>query len=295
MYFDSHSHISGFEILNRNISKVISLAEKNQIVGIVDSGIDNKTSSKAIELSKKYPDLIYAMAGLHPEIFIPGSDLFVKDFNIEEEFHKITQLIKQNVKFVKAIGECGLDFYWLGIKHSANSHQLTAREIEKVKNKQKKLFKLHIELAQEVDLPLVIHSRGAEDEALEILINSEGNKQEALFHSFTGGIKTAEKILQNGFYISFNGILTFPKAEEVRDVFKFAWQNYPEQILSETDAPYLAPESKRGETAYPSDVVEIVNKMSDLAGEEPFVVASQILQNSFRFFQIPEQTPNSKK
>jgi len=104
-----------------------------------------------------------------------------------------------------------------------------------------------------------------------------------LFHSFTGSIETAQKVLESGYYISFNVILTYPNADDIREIFKFAWKNYPEQILSETDAPLLAPQGKRGEICYPTDVSHVVTRMTEIAGEE---TEQRIFQNAVRFYGI---------
>ena len=105
-----------------------------------------------------------------------------------------------------------------------------------------------------------------------------------LFHSFTGSLETARKILEQGYYISFNGIITYPKADNIREIFKFVWEHYPTQILSETDAPLLAPQVRRGEVCYPSDVVEVVGKMGEVTGVKKNEMEEMILQNSKSFW-----------
>lgn len=282
-YFDSHAHIASSPKKYKNISQVIERAKEAGVIKIVDSAIDIQTSKAVLKLHLRFPDLIIPTLGLHPELLIPGADVYVENLDIDSEVEKLKSLYFDNKSKYKAIGECGLDYYWIvnSKKRIANGGKLS------IVKHQRLLFKKQIEFAKEVQLPLVVHSRGAEEECLEAVsrqLLAESCK--VLFHSFTGDIKIAQKVFEAGYYISFNGIITYPSAESIREIFKFGWEDFRHLILTETDSPYLAPQIKRGEICEPADVRSVVEKMAEISNASLDGIAKVAVINAKKFYNI---------
>ena len=200
------------------------------------------TSQKAIEIAKECNEC-YAAVGLHP--------IHVKDEDFDT--NKYTAIIKTSIKYIKAIGETGLDFY-----HSDEN-----------KNEQIKVLRQHIELANRFALPLILHCRGSREnskdaylELLKILNSSESIV--GVMHCFLGDWQIAQEFLNLGLYIGFTGIITFKNVnKELLDVVK----NIPlDRILVETDCPYLSPEPHRGERNESSYVVLTAQKIAEIKG-----------------------------
>lgn len=286
MYFDAHAHLSSHKSLLGNLESVVGRAKKNQVSHIVDSAIDLKSSRKSLGIFQKYQKIVIPTIGIHPEIVTPGSDIYQKYFSISRGIEELEELYAENCRLYKAVGEVGLDFYWL-----ERNQQLTSRQKDSIKKEQIRLLGKMINLALEWKLPIVVHSRGAEKECLTIINDSIGNDTmkkyvRVLFHSFTGSKKIARKILESGYYISFNGIITYPNAGNIREIFELAWKNYKDLVLAETDAPLLAPQGKRGEVCEPSDVRYVVMKMAEIVGKDIDGVREIVFRNAMRFYGI---------
>lgn len=285
-FFDTHSH---YDLLQDGS---VAQMKSSGLVGFVYDAIDVKTSERGLRLAKKYPGFIYPTLGLHPELVIPGGEFYRDDYDerkIYVDVSRLQKLFEEGKDHFVAVGECGLDHYWL--EQSAAGGQLSDKQIEKAKKLQRLMFTKQIEFAQKIHLPLVIHPRGAEEECLEIVRNQQSafsSQCPVLFHSYTGSLKTAQEMLQAGYYISFNGILTFKNAGNIREIFSWAWAHFPQRILAETDSPYLAPEPKRGERNNPSYVRFVVEKMAALTELPIRDVAATILRNSRAFYAIDE-------
>jgi len=198
------------------------------------------TSQKAIEIAKECNEC-YAAVGLHP--------IHVKDEDFDT--NKYTAIIKTSIKYIKAIGETGLDFY-----HSDEN-----------KNEQIKVLRQHIELANRFALPLILHCRGSREnskdaylELLKILNSSESIV--GVIHCFTSNWQIAQRFLKIGLYIGFTGVITFKNADkELLEVV----ENTPlDRILTETDCPYLSPEPHRGERNEPSNVLFTAKKIAEI-------------------------------
>lgn len=259
-YIDIHSHIN-LEPLSEQEGEVISRMQENQ-VGNITIGTDFDTSKKAILLANKY-NFIYAGVGLHP------------NDNLSEEFdyEKYLTLAKE-IKVV-CIGECGLDYF--------------RNEGEESKIRQKEIFKRHIDLAIEVNKPLMIHARpskGTMDayiDALDILeiYKKENPKLYANFHFFVGDLEIAKRILENNFTVSFDGPITF--ARDYDEVIKFL----PiENIMCETDAPFAAPAPHRGKICEPYMVIEIYKKIAEIKELDIETTIFQIRENVKRVFKF---------
>jgi len=291
-YFDVHAHIASEKEVYKDIGQTLQRASKAGVMRVVDSGYDMKSSKQALALSKEYPQVI-PTCGLQPEILIPGSDVYMPGLDIIKSIKDLRELYLNNSDRYKAIGECGLDYYWLD-----KVSKLQREEVEKIKKRQIKLFQLQIELALQHNMPLIIHSRGAEAECLSIIndlfyAKASKSKQKGvmkrskvLFHSFTGDISIAKEMLERGHYISFNGILTYSGAGDIRKLFEFAWSNYPDLVLSETDSPFLAPNKSGSRICEPSFIKYTVEKMADIAGEKLVTLADKLIINAERYYSL---------
>ncbi len=281
-YIDIHSHLN-IKPLSENIEEVVSrMREKG--VSTITVGVDYETSKKELETAEKYPDVILGVCvGQHPT----DSD---EEFDIEK-FREMTKNSK-----VVAIGETGLDYY--RVQMSNNQFP-----ISNVKDRQKEIFKKHIELAMELNKPLMIHARpskgtmDAYEEVLEIL-ESYYNLKPATsnlvgnFHFFVGDVEIAKRILALGFTVSFDGPITF--ARDYDEVIKFLPL---ESIMAETDAPFAMPEPYRTDNGFraapPNRMVceswmveEVYKKIAEIKDMDPEAVRIQILKNAQNFFKI---------
>jgi TatD DNase family protein len=168
-----------------------------------------------------------------------------------------------------AIGECGLDFHY---NYSARDTQL-------------RVFELQVELARELNLPLIIHTRNAWDETFEILEKHGRGAIRGVFHCFTGGPEVIPAIKALDFYVSFSGILTFPKATDIQAAAPLVDDS---RLLVETDSPYLAPQGKRGRRNEPSYVWFTAQKLADLRSTDKDTIAKITSANARELFGLPE-------
>jgi len=274
-YFDSHTHVQ-FAAFKNDYQKVIERSLTNG-VGFVNVGTQKDTSKKAIEISQKYPE-IYAAVGLHPlHTYSSFYDTYELDGSKEtkgfmsraEEFdYNFYKELALQEKVI-AIGECGLDYFKL--------------DDEKIKEKQKEVFVSQIKLSKEIKKPLMIHCREAFSDLLKILnsYSSLLNFPPGIVHFFSGNEKEAKKLLEMGFFFSFGGVITFTNNYE--KVIKLIPLN---KILSETDAPYVAPIPYRGKRNEPLYVIEVVKKLAAIKNVSLEKMAYQILKNSEEIFKI---------
>lgn len=261
-YVDAHSHLQ-FDQFAHDEEKIINRMQEQDIAGIV-VGIDLESSKKAVTLAEKYEHL-YVAVGLHPN-------------HADEPFDEVAYRALAAHPKVVAIGECGLDFF---------------RPVElndEVRNAQKELLQKHIKLSVALNRPLIIHCRptkGTQDayhDLIEILkeAKKEYPKLHGDIHFFVGGIKEAEAFFALDFTISFTAVITF--ARDYDEVIKAVPLK---NILSETDAPYLAPASRRGKRNDPLAVIEIVAKIAEIRDEDPETVRESLLANANRLFALP--------
>ena len=262
-YVDAHCHIQ-FDQYASDQEELTARMRDEEVVGIV-VGCDLESSKKAVALAEKHEHL-YASIGLHPNH--EADEWF--------EIEKYRQLAKSTK--VVAVGECGLDYF-------------RPTEVnDEVKKKQKNVLKDHITLAVELDKPLIIHSRpskGTQDayhDLIQILTEAKA-KHTALrgdIHFFVGGVPEAEAFIALGFTLSFTAVITF--ARDYDGVIK----TVPlESILSETDSPYVAPKSRRGERNDPLAVQEVALKIAEIRGEGVAEVRLALVENAKRLFALP--------
>lgn len=226
--FDSHAHLNDDMYLD-DIEEVIEKCRIANISKILDVGYNKESSKKSIELSKKY-NFIYSTVGLHPD-------------NVYEEDLEFVRELSDNDKVV-AIGEIGLDYHYEGYS----------------REKQIEYFVKQIEIANEVKLPICIHNRDADMDMLKIL---KENKIENGFimHCFSSSLEIAKEIIKLGGFISIAGTVTFKNAKSILEVAKYVPL---ENLLVETDSPYLAPEPYRGKRNEPSYIIKTAEKLAEI-------------------------------
>jgi TatD DNase family protein len=275
MFIDTHAHLN-FKAYDNDRDEVIKRALGNGI-RIINVGVDWGTSQESVELAEKYPEGIFAAVGLHPnsvDEFVDSRNSYLRIGQSErserEEFdYEEYKELARNEK-VAAIGETGLDYF-----------RIKNREL---RIKQKEVFKKQIELAIELNKPLIIHCRDAHDDVLEILksytLNLKSNLKGAI-HSFSGNLKQAEQYQKLGFKIAFNGIITFS-----RDYDEVILKTPLENILIETDCPFLAPVPYRGQRNEPSYIGEIAKKLAEIKNVELGKVIEQTTKNAEEVFNI---------
>ena len=262
-YIDIHCHLDS-EDYNSDREEVLARL-KDTGGGAITIGPTLEESKKAIEIAEAN-DNVWACIGVHPE----GET----EFN-ENEFEEMVKSSK-----VVGIGECGLDYF----KLDPASAKATA-------DKQKELFIKQIEFAIKHDKPLMLHIRSssrdsfdAYEDALGMLENYKkefGDRLRGNVHFFAGDVSIAQKFLDSGFTLSFTGVITF--THDYDEVIKYIPQN---SIMSETDAPWVAPVPWRGKRNEPTYVIEVIKKMAEIRGEDFETLNNAIIQNAKRIFLL---------
>ncbi len=278
MLIDTHCHLN-FQAFKKDIAEVIDRAKQAGVFKIINVGSQWDTSERAVKLAGEY-DNLYAAIGLHP------IHLYEQEVD-EEEIHfktrtevfdpvKYAELARVSDGKVVAIGECGLDYYRFPKKENP----------QEVKQKQQELFRQHLDLAGELDLPIIIHCRDGYDDLLKILREWRGTGGEVrgVAHCFLGTQEQAGKLLDLGFLLSFTGIITFKNTSP--ELLKVVKQTPLDKIMVETDAPYLAPQVYRGLRCEPAYVVEVAKKIAELKNLDFDEVARVTTQNTNQFFSL---------
>lgn len=231
--FDSHSHLND-EKFDNDRDKVIEEIYNSGVTNFITAGYDVESSKKAIEIANKY-DFIYTTAGISP------NDIPQSEEELWKQLEEIKDLAKKYKKVI-AIGEIGLDYYW-----NTDNKEL-----------QKKTFIEQIKLANEFDLPIVIHTREAIMDTIQIL--KENNvKNKGVFHCCPQNRELIKEGLKLGFYISFAGPITFKNSKNSNEMINLVPND---RILIETDSPYLAPEPVRGTRNTPINVRYVAEKIA---------------------------------
>ena len=220
---DSHCHLN-FDSLSKNLSNIIKRCNDNNVTKLLSINTKPEEFEYHLDLIKDYNN-IYISYGIHPQEVNNESLLSLND--IENNIN--------NSKLI-ALGETGLDFYY---------------SIE-YKKKQIEVFEAHIEASKNFNLPLIIHQRNSEDAIIKILNKYKNDNLKLVFHCFTGSKKLLDYCIQNNYYISISGIVTFKNAVSLREIILNASLDY---LLIETDSPYLAPVPMRGKVNEPSYVL----------------------------------------
>ena len=251
-YFDSHAHYIDERFSEDREKLLLSLKNEGNVEYIMNVGYDIESSKQAIELSDRF-DFCYSVIGVHPH---DADGVTLDDYDILKKLSKN--------KKVKAIGETGLDY------HYDNSDR----------EKQKEEFANHLDLAKELKLPVVIHSREATKDTLDIILPKDNH---GVFHCFAGSVETAKTVLDKGYYISFSGTVTYKNANNLKEVAKYVPKD---RFLIETDCPYLAPVPVRGERNTSFNLKHIVEELAGLRGDTPENIARLSLENAKRLFGV---------
>lgn len=255
MIFDTHVHLNSEE-LYPDIELHIQEAQKVGVNKFLVVGYDKVTSFLAVEIAKKYP-CCYAAIGFHPTEIDDVS---------EEDFEAVMNL-SSNPR-VKAIGEIGLDYYWV-------------KDPEQRK-KQKEYFVRQIEYANKVGLPITIHNRNAIEDCLNILKEHTPLKG-GIMHCYAGSVEMVNDFIKLGMYISLGGPITFKNAVTPKEVAEFCPLD---RLLTETDAPYLAPHPLRGTVNYPKNIALVVDEMTRLREESRKHIEDATFKNACRLLNI---------
>ncbi|MBK7092802.1 MAG: TatD family hydrolase [bacterium] len=250
---DTHCHLD-FPDYNDDRAAVLTAAREAGITKMVNIGCDLKSSQASVDLANRHPE-IYAAIGFHPH------DAKNYDDRMEQQLREMANNFK-----VVAIGEVGLDFY----------RDRSPRDVQRT------VFVRQMNLARELGLPLIIHIRDAYEEALDMLIAEKAYENNVVLHCFSGTPKEARRALDYGMFLSFGGVLTFSNSrlpELVRDVPL-------DQILLETDAPFLTPHPHRGTRNQPAMVALVYRKLADVSNRDIKEIETIIDANAQRFFEF---------
>ena len=251
-FFDSHAHYND-EKFDLDRKEILENIYNSGITKLINAGYSLESSKKAIEIANNY-DFIFATAGISPND--------IEDFK-EENLNEIRNLAKS--KKVVAIGEIGVDYYW-------NKEN---------KDLQKKVFISQIKLANELNMPIVIHTREAIYDTLDILKNNKCNKK-GVFHCCPLNIDLVREGLKLGFYISFAGPVTFKNSKNAEEIIKMV---PVEKMLIETDSPYLSPEPLRGKRNDSRNVKYIAQKIADIKNMKLEEISEITYKNAEKVFE----------
>ena len=248
LIFDSHAHYDDKKFDGIR-GELLEALPQHGVCGVINCGCDTESSKKALAFAEKYP-YIYAAVGIHPENIGGG------------RVSEIEELSKH--KKCVAIGEIGLDYYWV----SDN------------KEEQKNLFEEQLILANKLNLPVIVHDRDAHADTLEIL---KKHRPKGVVHSFSGSTETAKEILKLGMYIGIGGVITFKNAKKLPEVVA----ELPEdRFLLETDAPYLTPVPYRGEINHSAMIYYTAKKISEIRNTSVESVLNSARKNTEKLFGI---------
>lgn len=249
--FDSHAHYNDSSY-NDDLEQVINHIKLNGVDGVINVGCDIKSSMETILLTKKY-DIFYGAVGIHPHEASKAPSDYINKLKIMAKEDKVI-----------AIGEIGLDY------HYAFSPI----------NSQKEVFKMQLELANSLNLPVIIHSREATQD-MSLILNEYRPK--GVVHCFTGSVETANEIVSLGLYIGLTGVVTFNNARKILDVIKAIDMD---KILLETDCPYMAPVPFRGKRTTSDMIIYNAKVISDIKGYSVQEVIDIARSNTKKLFNI---------
>ncbi len=265
---DTHTHLGSSKFAGKR-AEVVSRAEENGVRRMISIACDLEDSRENVGFSQRF-DSVFGTAGVHPTYIheIDGSRHFQNDSEWLDEIRELSR-----GKKICAIGEIGLDYF----------HPPQDGSEESVwRSRQREVFEQLLQLSIEEDLPTVIHQRNCSEDIFPVLANFP--KAKAVLHCFGGTTKEAEAALELGHYLSFTGILTFPKAEEVREVARIIPLD---RVMVETDAPYLAPVPFRGKQCEPFMVKHTAAELARVHDLEDSEMAKITSKNACDFFKLP--------
>jgi TatD DNase family protein len=255
---DSHCHLN-YEGLAERQGEVLDNARSRGVEGFLNISTRQREWRDVVSVAERNTD-VWATVGVHPHEADSHPDLGASAL-IEAADHAR----------VIAIGECGLDYFY----------------DKSDRNAQRERFQAHIDAARQTGLPMVVHTRDAEHDTAEMLTEAvrEGGVTGVL-HCFTGSAELARKGLDLGFYVSLSGIVTFKNAQDLQDTAKWL---PADQMLVETDSPFLAPVPHRGQKCEPAFVADTAAFVAELRGDDPAAFGEQTTANFFRLFSKAKQ------
>ncbi|GAB4187091.1 MAG: TatD family hydrolase [Simkaniaceae bacterium] len=258
MFIDSHAHLTfGDDIAQ--IHEIIKRARDAQVDHIINICTDEPTLQRGLQLSRQYPWIFNTGATTPHDVKEEGE----KNFPLFEKAAKEGRLV--------AVGETGLDYYY---EHSD-------RELQKY------FLKQYLQLAVSCNLPVIFHCREAFADLFSVCDSHYAKEGKAILHCFTGTLEEAQEVLKRGWYLSFSGIVTFKKSQALREVVR---QVPLEQMLIETDSPYLAPQSKRGKPNEPGYISETAEMIAKIKQKDLQEVAAITSENAKNVFMLPKNS-----
>lgn len=259
-FVDSHCHIN-FPELATNIGEVLAHMRDSEVISALCVSVNLADFPQVLALAEQHPH-IYASVGVHPDYEgVPDNE------NGEPDVTRLVTLARH--PRIIAIGETGLDYFRL----KGDLEWQRAR------------FRTHIRAARQIDKPLIIHTRAAADDTLRIMKEENAAEAGGVMHCFTETWEVAEAAMAMGFYISFSGIVTFKNAAQLKDIAR----RIPlEQMLIETDSPYLAPVPHRGKLNEPAYVKHVAAEIAMLRGISIDEVARRTTENFARLFKLED-------
>ena len=254
MVFDTHAHYDD-EAFDEDRDRVLMGLKEAGVGTVLNVGASMASSESTLALTEQYP-FVYGSAGVHP------SETAELD---EEKFQRLCEILK-NPKIL-AVGEIGLDYYWEEPEHEI----------------QKKWFLRQLELARQMQLPVIIHSRDAAKDTLDMMKEARAGEIGGVIHCFSYGTEIAREYLNMGFFLGIGGVLTFKNAKKLKEVAAYA----PiEQIVLETDCPYMAPTPHRGTRNTSANLPYVVNALAEIKGILPEQVIEITEQNARRLYRM---------
>ena len=253
MLFDTHAHMDD-RAFDTDREELLSALPGQGLALVMNPGCSLESSRNAVRLAKEY-DYIYAAVGSHPDAADEVSDAVLVEY---------IELCKLNSK-VKAIGEIGLDYHYEDIP----------REI------QLKAFRAQMELARELDLPVIVHERDAHEDGMAVV--RDFPEVTGVFHCYSGSAEMARQLVDKGWYIGFTGVLTFKNARKAIEVAS----SIPlDRIVLETDCPYMAPEPFRGRRNDPGKIYRMAEKLAEIRGLPVEEIQTVTVENGRKLYRI---------
>ena len=252
MLFDTHAHLDD-RAFDEDREQLLAALPGQGLALVMNPGCSLESSRNAVALAEKYPH-VYAAVGSHPDVADEVND------TVLDEYRKLCKLPK-----VKAIGEIGIDYHYEDIPRDL----------------QKRAFRMQMELAREVKLPVIVHEREAHDDGMNIIRQFPTVK--GVFHCYSGSAEMARQLVKLGWYIGFTGVLTFKNARKAVETAQAIPLN---RIVIETDCPFMAPEPFRGKRNDPSLVYRVAEKLAELRGISVEEAQRATFENGKRLYRI---------
>jgi TatD DNase family protein len=252
MLFDSHAHLDD-KAFDADREEIISSLLKDDVSYVVNIGADYESSVNSVALANKY-DFIYASVGVHP----------YDAASVDDDMIQKLRSLAQDKKVV-AIGETGLDYHYEGFDRQV----------------QKRAFVMQANLADSLNMPVIIHNRESTEDTINIL--KEIRPESVIIHCYSGSIESAKILLDMGYYISFSGTVTFKNAKKLKEVAKYVPDD---RLLIETDCPYLSPEPERGTRNHSGKIIYTARHIAELRGCDFDKIAEITMANARRVYGI---------